>query len=750
MASYKKSYSHIEHASTCPCATNAQGAVLPPSSVRRYRLLTRDVSDDCNCFYSALSKTAVFQPATLEGPAGVDGRLDEIAQTHVRDFVAEKRSQGGERPNVPPSKLYQPLIDGEIRVLELYAGEPGSPLKGALHTVSIDFSHPAREEQYTQPFDNPANTSRRTLTFTRHTNHAVSLVTGGPVWFTALSYVWGAPVFDHTVAFEHGELKITATLAGALEHMRSTQHSVVMWADQICINQEDKAEKVQQIPLMGMIYTHATETLIWLGDENGEDPTLALDLMETVYVRLQGTDAQVTPADFSRLDFPPSDDRAWWAVRQFLRRPWFGRLWTIQEAVLSRNLFVKCGKAEVCWDDFAAWCYDLRETHILSWLTADVVLKEKYGEVTNAWTLPPQGATVVNSIQADRLHGLTLVQKEALLTILESTRYAQATEPKDKIYGVLGIADSTVVPDYKGSTREVYHNACLTEIPLRIYELLSCVDHEEPLRPSWVPDWSAPRVTKALGYLTKSWALYCAGGRPVTGAQLPKVVLSDDKREITLCGKVVDTIAIIGNVSNDPFLDITNPPLSNSNLRSYAELVMGAGRTQTYLLLGTSTYEAFLHTLLAGRDGTGVLAPSADHSEVFGLILDATTGKSLSLPGQTMSIRRQKGYFNLDSLKTRKPAKILEDLNTALRAALEMRRFAVTEKGYFALVPRGVQVGDKVAVFDRACVPFVMRQMQVEGDGKKFELLGEAYVHGIMKGEVMAMEDIELQDITLL
>jgi hypothetical protein len=115
-----------------------------------------------------------------------------------------------------------------------------------------------------------------------------------------------------------------------------------------------------------------------------------------------------------------------------------------------------------------------------------------------------------------------------------------------------------------------------------------------------------------------------------------------------------------------------------------------------------------------------------------------------------MSIRRQKGYFNLDSLKTRKPAKILEDLNTALRAALEMRRFAVTEKGYFALVPRGVQVGDKVAVFDRACVPFVMSQMQVEGDGKKFELLGEAYVHGIMKGEVMAMEDIELQDITLL
>jgi hypothetical protein len=642
-------------------------------------------------------------------------------------------------------------MQGEIRVLELHSGDSASPLRGTLHTVSIDFAHPAREEQYTKPFDNPANTSRRTLTFTRHTNHAVSLATGKPVWFTALSYVWGAPIFDHTITFEHKQLKISASLAGALEHLRSAEHSVILWADQICINQDNALEKEHQIPLMGMIYTHATNTIIWLGEDNGEDSALAFDLMETVYVRLQGTDAQVTPADFERLDFPSSLDRAWWAIRQVLRRPWFGRLWTIQEAVLSRNLFVKCGKAGVCWEDFAAWCYDLRETHLLSWLTTDDALVEKYGEVRNNWTLPPQGATVTNSIQSDRLHGMTLVQKENLLNVLVSTRYAQATQPKDKIYGVLGIVDSTVVPDLRPeiSAREVYHNACLTEIPLRVYELLSCVDHEEPLRPSWVPDWSTPRVTDALGYLTKSWALYCAGGRPVTGAQPPKVILSDDKQEISLHGKIFDNIAILGHCSRDPVLSIDDPPQSNSDLKLYAELVLGVGRTHTYLVLGTSTYDAFLHTLLAGRDGSGVASPSTDHSEVFGLILDATTGRSLSLPGQTMSPRRQKGYFNLDSLKTRKPAKTLEDLETALQAALKMRRFAVTEKGYFALVPRGAQVGDKLAVFDRACVPFVIRGRQAEGHRKKFELLGEAYVHGVMKGEVMAMEDIELQGITL-
>jgi hypothetical protein len=115
-----------------------------------------------------------------------------------------------------------------------------------------------------------------------------------------------------------------------------------------------------------------------------------------------------------------------------------------------------------------------------------------------------------------------------------------------------------------------------------------------------------------------------------------------------------------------------------------------------------------------------------------------------------MSLRRRKGHFTLNNLRTRKPAQTLEDLQTALRVALNMRRFAITSKGYFALVPRGAQLGHAIVVFDRACVPFILRS-KMSGAGKnKFELLGEAYVHGIMKGEVMQMDEIKLQDITLV
>lgn len=701
---------------------------------------------DCNCFYSALSKTSIFEIATIKGPTSVYGQLSELHQAQLREYVTEKRVQIGETPlHASPTQVYQSLQAGEIRVLELYSGDLGSPLKGSLHTVSIDFAYPTTPWQYG-------------LTNTRFTNHAVSLATGRPVWFTALSYVWGAnPIFDQALTTENGPIVITRSLAAALQQLRSSHDNVFLWIDQICINQPEDEEKVMQIPLMDKIYTRATNTVIWLGDDDGEDPIRAFDLMETVFARLQGTDAQLNPEDFKRLDFPPAKDRAWWAIRQFFRRPWFSRLWTIQEAVLSRNLYLKCGQAEVCWDDFEAWCYCLAETGLLRWLTKDLVLDDEYGKKQPGVLASPQGAMVVHSIQRERIQLMSLANRESLLNVLVSTRYAQATESKDKIYGVLGIVDLDIVPDYstRTSARQVYLQACLTQLPLLIYQLLSCVDHDKPLEPSWVPDWSTQRVTDVLGYSTKAWALYCAGGRFVAGSKLPKVVVSDDKKEITVSGKLFDVLTSLGSVNQDPTLNITDPQEGNQVLASYAKIALGASATHSYPLHGASIYDAFFNTLLAGRDGSGTFAPTLDHSEVFGLILDCTTGEMPSLPGQTVSSRRKSGHFTLDSLKTkelakvRKPAKTLEDLRTALRAAMTMRRFAVTRKGYFALVPRGAQVGDEIVVFDRACVPFVVRREGDKEKGDRFELLGEAYVHGIMKGEALNRDEADFQDVTL-
>ncbi|KAI8938757.1 hypothetical protein NX059_004623 [Plenodomus lindquistii] len=723
MANLNTSYDHIEHASTCACMLNDQ--------------------DDCNCFYSALAKTSIFRVADTKGPSGPLGILDEQAQTELRHFVTTKRAAFHKQLSKRESyaSLYGPLFDGEIRVLELLPGEPEAPLRGTLQVVNIDFTHSTR------------SLNNGSLTWTRETNHAVSLATENPVWYTALSYTWGPPVFDKVITFERIDVAITSTLASALRYLRSTSHSVFLWIDQICINQPDVAEKVQQIPLMGQIYRKATNTFIWLGDDDGSDPVLAFDALETIYARLQSSEARITTADFQRLDFPPPTDRSWWAIRQLFRRPWLTRLWTIQEAVLSRHLFLACGAAVACWDDFAAWCYQLKDSGLLQWIMSSNALDELFPTAESALSIPPRGALTVNSIQSDRVQNQTLVQKEYLLNILVSTRYAQAWEPKDKIYGILGLAEANIIPDYSPnvSAREVYHQACLSQLPNTVYELLSCIDHGVPFKPSWVPDWSAPRVTQALGYSTKAWNLYSAGGRYTSKTR--KYVLSHNETKLTLPGKIFDTIKHLGAVNPDPKLDIDDLESGNAYIVYYFNLIERTASGTTYPVPDTTPYDAFFNTLIAGRDGTTVSPPTKDHSEVFSLILDASLGQhntpEPSLPGQesTYTPRRKKGFFTLNSLRTRKPAKTLEDLDLAMRAAMQMRRFAITEMGYYALVPRGAREGDRIVVFEGACVPFVVRRL---GDEDGWEMLGEAYTHGIMKGEVLVMEGFEWAYVTLV
>jgi len=321
--------------------------------------------------------------------------------------------------------------------------------------------------------------------------------------------------------------------------------------------------------------------------------------------------------------------------------------------------------------------------------------------------------------------------------------------------GVLGITESYITPDYSSSrtARDVYHEACLTQLPALVYELLSCVDHDLPLEPSWLPDWSNDRVTEALGYSTKAWTMYSAGRRAnpksTVWAGIPsKVILSDNKKTITLNGIVFDSMETLGHTIEDVALDIENPPFGNSSWATNVQLINEKYKHADYPASDSSVYDAFWKTLVGGRDASGTAEPTEEHSEVFSLILDSTIGHMPSLVGQTYSSRRRRGYFTLNSLRSRRPAKALGDLRIAMRAALTMRRFAISQKGYFALVPRGTQHGDSIVVFEGACVPFVLRSMQNGEEG--YELLGEAYVHGIMQGEALRMPDMKFEDVTLV
>jgi hypothetical protein len=496
---------------------------------------------------------------------------------------------------------------------------------------------------------------------------------------------------------------------------------------------------------MRMIYMHAANTVIWLGNDGELELALAFKTLQDVHTRLQLAEQKITPNRLPELVLPTEKDPAWRAIRQLFRKEWFSRTWTIQEARLSRRLFFQCGRTVSHWDDVALGCVTLRYTGLHDWLVI--------GSESDGKDLPqPSGGTAINMIEDERTQGPVSHGHGHLLRTLVDTRYAKATDLRDKVYGVLGLVVTDIIPDYsrENSYRDVYHSACLSQMSVRAHKVLTCVDHDNPLRPSWVPDWSSPRVTEPLAYLTKTWPLYYAGGKQEPGKlSYGQAVISQDTKLATFCGKVFDQIATLGHICQDPDLHADDPASKNKDLAEIFAIIDATLAAKHYTYPTESLYDAFMQTLLAGRDGRSEAPPMTDHSDVFSLLLDSTTSRMPSLPGQPYSPRRKKGHFTLQSLKSRKPATTLEDLRVAFRAAVTMRRFAVTVRGYFALVPRGARVGDHVAVFRHAAVPFVVRGVE-EGVGSRYELLGEAYVHGIMHGEVMEMDGLKMGDVTLV
>jgi hypothetical protein len=86
--------------------------------------------------------------------------------------------------------------------------------------------------------------------------------------FTALSYVWGKDAHSepHSIQCDGVRFQVSRNCHSALFHLRQKLGAFTIWVDAICINQEDTAEKCQQIPLMGDIYSESAIVYVWLGE----------------------------------------------------------------------------------------------------------------------------------------------------------------------------------------------------------------------------------------------------------------------------------------------------------------------------------------------------------------------------------------------------------------------------------------------------------------------------------------------------
>jgi hypothetical protein len=183
--------------------------------------------------------------------------------------------------------------------------------------------------------------------------------------FEAISYVWGTPNrgkdilcrtsrlfgrstmtvlarrFLQLVApglvgrkLEGRGLKITPNLEEALRHLRLPDKTRSLWADSICINQEDAEERGHQVAMMDQIYSKARQVLIYLGPDRDRHGDSAKALVDDVHAVIQREYARMDPSGtnfaadsfpYPNKDDPLLTDGRWKDFTALLHVSWFTR-----------------------------------------------------------------------------------------------------------------------------------------------------------------------------------------------------------------------------------------------------------------------------------------------------------------------------------------------------------------------------------------------------------------------------------------
>ena len=331
--------------------------------------------------------------------------------------------------------------------------------------------------------------------------------------YEALSYSWLAKDGDETKAKEveqsekgkqgdaiecnRSSISISSNLSSALFRLRHMQESRTLWIDQICINQDDVPEKGRQIPLMADIYSKASRVLIWLGEAE-HDSGSAMDAFPVLVRRLQEKDdtASVPYGSISEVLGDTADHLG--NINHLLRRRWFSRVWTLQEAAAGRDCLVVCGDRQVDFSHFLVLNQKCQVDAYGHW--KDTVMSIARSVNTEG---PDERYVTAHIVTIDRLKHAGMHQavgsEESFYMLLHSIRTCGASDSKDRIYAmykylpkaITQAMDEQQYSDYTAET--LFAKVAATEIVQRkriAFLTAAGITRQNLHLPSWVPDWT--------------------------------------------------------------------------------------------------------------------------------------------------------------------------------------------------------------------------------------------------------------------
>jgi len=655
--------------------------------------------------------------------------------------------------------------------------------------------------------------------------------------FDALSYTWGCPFpavladssddYDspcHEARCNGQRFLVRRSLLQALEAIRDLSFLAMgltkqryVWADAICIDQSNMQERASQVKLMGNLYSRADSVISWLGPDDGTvaDAVFIAKHLATFgilprtkedYAIAKQAISHIGLGDFFDrdayrqklgIDRPPA--RQWIAFAALLSRPYFRRTWIVQEVTLAKSIVALCGDhifdfdhilAAISFIGNADWFDALGMPGLRFMADREPERVQPFEKLLET---KPHALTPLYPLLRIRTC-TTPAGRFALDTLLDYLRSHEASDARDKVFGLLGIVRADLAPfndphktellrpDYTVSTEQLFIRTTRLLVESRS-DLRLLLTKESPRMtniktlPSWVPDYTASRLPGAVGtglYLASGTMQWTLDGRTGDDALLGvQGYCLGSIQQHSMCPFKPD-----GGYANTPseesliwgtICDVAAGMPDWSNSQSRIEVL---ARTLMADNFGTEEHapvEAFAHQFMC-HAATMIITSQVAH----GMEEQATTtpisgseDRRITPWVRLFESELQPSVFSLDGLESasaaiateieeampdgenpmafwRRNSKLCTKIRDAMLTIMDHRILFRADTGLLGAGPINTQVGDEVWILAGAKTPVVLRP----SESGHHQLLGESYVHGVMHGQALDY-GLPLRDVIL-
>jgi hypothetical protein len=601
-----------------------------------------------------------------------------------------------------------------------------------------------------------------------------------PLAYTAISYVWGEDRDDIKLDIRCNgqQARITPNLYSTLSRVRQYCPGRFLWVDALCIDQSSDAaglaEKERQVRMMDKIFSRAEMVIVDLGETSAPEVMPFLDQFSSIPDQVwdsaeatEGSDGVAFSHEILAFrDLPNSEHPFWEKFASFMQRKWFRRVWIIQEFALAAQAtffvgtdmrpgsFLSLGIVRAIsylnllrFQDKGFWQHG-RSDPRLAKATADI--------------LPVSGAvSLIHGAWKSQPHGLPLIK------LLRRSRDFQSQKSRDRLYALLGLVSDQSIRDFIAIN---YDSDDIHPIAMQVSHyllhsgqgqrmLFNCVGLAGNLA-SWEfklvkadaesEDRFADVWDTVLQNSDYSNRFFNASGSTNftftwNGARMVQSDSLNQSSALKIRGIFIDRISSLSSALESE--DVVHTWIVDAQ-----DWINSVCDRQTL-----SLHDFAIEVWISAIVGISFFATPQEQSYVrIESVLEAplwleaiiTYAKVhlLQRQGSTDDAKALKQDINPLLLLNPRFDEYVYKMSRTLAISIR-RRLALTEtRRILCNLPKASQQGDSIFVILGCAMPFLLRR--VEGQSC-YKIVGPCYVHGMMDGEALTLEDAYEEDIEL-